>query len=335
MNEFYDIWPYPNGYLSSLQTNSFDRDYIADLTTKIENCIDDRGRAVLFPSCRAGLYSILELLGASRNWHIGISEWSSHCVIETVGRLSMPIASGLEGCKCLIVNHQWGFVKKTDSSVLDGIILIEDSCDSIIETPQCIFPNDGRFECFSLPKILATYFGGVVTCKELEDANNLRIIRNNRSIEIAHRQFDLKEKYYKTRSYIDYEYWNNTDAINGFLPGVALEDILRKVKDIGSIIDTRKKRLNSIACCGMNMPKGCVEGRYPSVYPLRFNQDVLNDLESYGISVPIRHFDFACSVNAPKYEKCIAIPLHQGVSDDVFSLVLKTVIKNRVNKQKT
>ena len=108
----YDIWP--NAKLPEGKSLS---DSVENLTETIEHIcmdfLDCTCEMVLFPSARSAIYHIFLINGLKRNDSVCISEWSSHCVIEAIGRLAMPKVNLIDTTtKGILINHQWGYTKK-------------------------------------------------------------------------------------------------------------------------------------------------------------------------------------------------------------------------------
>ena len=54
--------------------------------------------------------------------------------------------------------------------------LIEDSADSLYLQNTELFKGNGKFEIWSLPKILGTFSGGVLLCKNIKDYHEIKNI---------------------------------------------------------------------------------------------------------------------------------------------------------------
>ena len=110
-----------------------------------------------FPSARAGLSAILSL-HFSRNDHVWIPPYASHCVISSIGLVATPSPKMSPEIKVTLIPHQWGYAHKPK---LRGLV-IEDLVDTLITPKGSVFPNDGRYELLSLPKIFWLFIWWVV-----------------------------------------------------------------------------------------------------------------------------------------------------------------------------
>lgn len=314
----YDIWPSPTLPDEGLALGS--QKTIVSRTETIEELLQNQfysgwGAVVLFPSCRAAIYSICELLGLGRDSRVGISAWSSHCVIEAVGRLAMPLADAFYETDCVLVNHQWGHTKLLGEAFAGHII--EDSCDSLMINKEALFSNHGRFEIFSLPKILGTAFGGLVFCKNVSDAETLKNIRCTRSLDIALMQYRLKCRYLECHDEMQYGYYCGMEAVNGLMPLPALRQIDNVFSRLEEFIQQRRQRAELLE---RNNSSRC-----PVAVPIRYCPEMAEAFQAHGFNLPVRHFDFVGTVAHPHHERCICVPIHQGVSQEDFETITDIV----------
>lgn len=135
------------------------------------------GYPVLCSSGRAALVIALLESEVSRGDLVGVFPYASHCVLDAVSRVATPLSGPTAVAVALrVVYHQWGFVQETDLSKNT----IEDCVDTLCVPGAAIFPGGGRFEIWSLPKIIGTTSGAVLWCRDSETAAKIRCFRDER-----------------------------------------------------------------------------------------------------------------------------------------------------------
>lgn len=256
---------------------------------------------VLYPSARAGLSAITELL-FSRSDKVWLPPFASHCLINTVGLTSTPTPELTNDVKATLIFHQWGYVHKVN---FKGIV-IEDSADTLIQPNGHIFPNDGRFELLSLPKIFGCFFGGIILCQKEQDALNLKKIREKRGIlKWKH----ILDKIRGQKSQYSFLKWNNAEPENGFLPSLICNDILNTISSIDRYIDDRKSKLLLINKSPIKGLCDWEETRLPSCLPIALSNS-MEEGEYYKSF--IRHFSL--NKDFSSMQKVLPIGIHFDVS---------------------
>ena len=138
--------------------------------------------AVILPSARSAMSLILNFEGMGRKDHIFAPEWSSHCVWNSITPYSNPTLTIDKKTAAVIAVHKFGYIVKPGKNYTG--LIIEDSCDSLVVDANALFPNGGKYEIFSLPKIMGTYGGGIILTKDTGAAQSLRKINS------AHEEFN-------------------------------------------------------------------------------------------------------------------------------------------------
>jgi putative PLP-dependent aminotransferase (TIGR04422 family) len=227
--------------------------------------------SVLFPSARAGLSAILSA-HLSRKNYVWIPPFASHCIISSVGLSTTPTPVMSNQVDATLVFHQWGYVHKPETRGL----IIEDSADTLIEPNGQVFPNDGRYELLSLPKIFGSMFGGIVLCQYREDAKVLRRIREQRTtLKWQHFINKLRSNHSKV-SLIN---WHHAEPENGFLPAIVCEDIYRKINYLDDMANNRKTVLDKVKNLKLNTYGKISETRLPTCLALdldKIKKDSIN-----------------------------------------------------------
>lgn len=292
------IWPTPEFSLTDLMGAS------APSIATIEGFFEDlypQAYAVLMPSGRAALHIIIQQLELSRANHVYIPAFASHCVINAVGFLATPCPDFTAKTDASIVFHQWGFPQKSTRPD----VIIEDSVDSLIPAGGAIFPNDGRFEILSLPKIFGCLTGGIILCQRNDDAQKLKAMRDQRQ-ELKSSHFMLRVLSQKWPHL--YQYWNTVEPLNGYLSPAARRNIFKHVKNIDRIITDRQEKLDMINATSLKTVVGLPKGRFPSCYPVR-----MKNPDQIPLMFPknsIRHFP----LSEQRLAKVLPIPLHHQIS---------------------
>jgi putative PLP-dependent aminotransferase (TIGR04422 family) len=178
MEKKHFIWP-RNALFSSL-TSFFYMKSVEKVEEKLHEMFPS-GYPVLFSSGRAALSAALLQCNVSRRDFVGVFPYASHCVLDTISRISTPLSGSAEKHANLrVVYHQWGYVQEVSLSPNS----IEECVDTLCKVGTTLFPGGGSFEIWSLPKILGTTSGGVLWCRTLESALAAKKIQNNEEISL-------------------------------------------------------------------------------------------------------------------------------------------------------
>lgn len=303
----FSIWPKPNFTKSSLFRP------LGKTSREIEEIFDGyypNVFSVLFPSARAGLSAILSS-HLSRNNYVWIPPFASHCIISSIGMVATPTPVMNNQVDATLVFHQWGYVHKPK---IRGLI-IEDSVDTLIEPKGQVFPNDGRYELLSLPKIFGSMFGGIVLCQKREDAVSLRRIREKRTI-LKWRH--LLNKFRSNHSHACFINWNHAEPENGFIPMIVCEDIYKKIKCLDDMVTFRKIMLEKVKSLRLKTYGEISETRLPTSLALDTNK-----IEVDGINLMpyLRHFSI--SQDFKSMQKVLPIGLHRDINLTMISALLQ------------
>lgn len=294
-----EIWPRPKLALSSVLSLK------AITTSQIENffnAIYPNAYAVLMPSGRSALRLILIYLGLKRPDLVSIPKYSSHCIINSVGLVATPIQHFTAETKQSIVFHQWGYIRVIGS--MSGII--EDSVDSLIPASGNLFPNDGRFEIISLPKVYGTLIGGLILCQHQRDADKLRQFRDDSNL--------LSQKHFYLRLAGQFSsrllaYWNNIEPLNTHTPLIGLRDIWRKIQNFDTLIDDRRKKISLLTEMSIKSALPLPINRYPCCWPIPVKKWPGTNPPSDHL---IRHIHGKKTNN--QYQRVVPLPIHHEVS---------------------
>lgn len=212
----------------------------ADIEATLETFFPDTA-PVLFSSARVGLSASLQLLKIGRPDIVWCPPYSSHCVLESIARFATPSTTDIDNAKVALIYHQWGFVHRFE--LQPDMTVIEDAVDTFFLPGTNPFASNGRFVLWSLPKVIATTWGGVVFCRNNEDAQSLRAIRAERSGLV---RFQALLRMASDRSAIAGMYWHGNESMNGGLPGFALRQIQASLINIPAIALHRERILEVV-----------------------------------------------------------------------------------------
>lgn len=160
------------------------------------------GFPVIFSSARGGIKLIVQEFWPEKE--ISIFPYASQCVVNAIQAASVVPFTRIDLYSDIIYN-QWGMLDRTSEKVP----FIEDSCDTLLREGSSVLRLGGKFELWSLPKILNTRFGAVIWCQKEADANHLREVRDNTS---KHRIW--QKKVYRNLRFINtqaYRKWENSE----------------------------------------------------------------------------------------------------------------------------
>lgn len=138
------------------------------------------GHPVLFTSARAGMFLLFK--NFHRHSEISIFPYASQCVVKAGMLAGKAVNTPLPNNPSHIIYNQWGVMNNTKTNLE---IFLEDSADSFYPEGGTVCKKNSRFEVWSLSKSLGLSFGGVVWCRDLDDAQKLRGIR----YEYPHQSF--------------------------------------------------------------------------------------------------------------------------------------------------
>jgi hypothetical protein len=216
-----------------------------------------------------------------------------------------------------IVNHKWGRIVECKKSY-DNCITLEDSIDSIFLSSNTLFPNNGDYELISFPKIIGSYSGAILFSRNeafnkrkhnFEEQNIDFVINQSRLKNIhARGEHDFRE------TYLYHEPWNR--SIDAF----GLNDILERLPNYDLNKDIILKR-HEILCSHFGVEPQFNEERIGPVFILPSKKYRKGE----GSQIMERHHSFEKFAEEALYEKVLLLPLHFGVSDDLFHRYYKDI----------
>ncbi|MGE5490537.1 MAG: putative PLP-dependent aminotransferase [Actinomycetota bacterium] len=224
------LWPEPQ----PLAPRHFFSSCPADEVERLLAELYPAAHPVLFSSARAGLAGVLQAIGVGRPDFIWVPPFSSHCVIDVVGRFGTPTVIPVDIPKAALVYHQWGHRQTAAFPV--SCTVIEDAVDTLFKPGNCVFRCGGRFVLWSLPKTIGSVFGGVVFCADLSDARLLRDSLDRVAVPCAHAWLKVLGKRFPWAGH----YWNDVEPRAGRLPGFAVAQIWELLNRIDGVCAGRE-----------------------------------------------------------------------------------------------
>jgi putative PLP-dependent aminotransferase (TIGR04422 family) len=256
-------------------------------------------------SGRTGLVLALEAMGAGRADLVGLFPYASSCVVEAVGRVATPVggpaalAAGLR-----LVYHQWGFVQERGL----GTAVLEDAVDSFCEPGAELFPAGGEYEVWSLSKLLGSLGGGVVWCRDVAIAREMRERRDCRNGLTAAR---WGARLLSTRWPAWGALWHGAEVAAGAPPRWGCGEILRRIERWHMLLQERGVRVGMVR---PHLPSWLetAPGRIPTAIPVVVDSDQATALERIGFTTGVRHMERVRSGHRDLV-RLFPIPVHQDV----------------------
>jgi putative PLP-dependent aminotransferase (TIGR04422 family) len=271
---------------------------------------------LLFSSARNALYAVTEVLELNRDKKVYLPPFSALCLYECFGR-KMNISTDLISPNVLVINHKWGTIQTTKCND-EKVFIIEDSCDAYLGLGERMFPNKGRIQVISLPKILGTVSGGLIFFNNPNDELRKKLRDRQLMGKTRHRLFLKKLIYYK----FDMKFQKNWEQIEFDSRGVSWGDTLQILNVLKEYESNRLKlqaRRSSLASIfeTSNITTEYL-GPVAIIRALNSPLEILTQFE--GSIIKKYHLDTSLGngENIP-YDEVAIFPIHIGISDKVFT----------------
>jgi len=192
------------------------------------------GHPVIFSSGRAAISFALKFFYKDK--YVKLFPFASQCVVKSVIRAGFIPTTPLDYSALDIAYHQWG---KRNSS-LTREPFIEDAVDSFYPLYGQLLRQGGRFEVWSLSKILGLNSGAILWCRDKSDADKAREIRKASThhlqnfIRYGSRRMSRIHKVF-------YRLWEDLEHKHIQLFSFEYGRILRKLHQWDSIYEARKE----------------------------------------------------------------------------------------------
>ncbi len=263
---------------------------------------------VVTSSGRSAIVIALQVIGLGRSDRIGIAPYSGACIFNSVGEIATPIPDDIQtGKQAHLVNHQWGYVHKTNATST----VIEDGVESMVTSSDALFPNNGRMEVLSLSKLLGVPMGGVLFCRTSEDASLAREIRDSKRY-MALPQFLLCAFSGGSRSALGL--WQRSEGINGILLDILCGDIINRFNNFERIVSERRKRLTFVLSKLKPIVNLSSEERLPVAIPIECGNETALQLINIGFTSGLRHFNVRLDQSSWFLKKVFPLPIHSDIA---------------------
>jgi putative PLP-dependent aminotransferase (TIGR04422 family) len=273
---------------------------------------------VIVPSGRAAISLALYMENIGREHIIFAPQWSSHCVWNIVGKYANPTCFYINSIDVAIVVHKYAQTQLVPSKCRS--IIIEDSCDSLISETGYLFPNNGSYEIFSLPKIMGLYSGGLLFIRDKSKVEQAKIL-TRRFSELNAKQNKLRLTLAAGNTKV-YPLWDAGEHKNFCPDWGMLRHLKEHLEALGrnkKVILQRLKLLDSLLSPEKYRPLPSYKKRSPPVITVK-SVPQKNGLMR-------RYVNLANSMVKPKFEQHALMPVHYGVNDDAFYTLLETILR--------
>ncbi|TAL66349.1 MAG: putative PLP-dependent aminotransferase [Legionella sp.] len=283
------------------------------------------GYPVLCSSGRVALVLALIESGMTRESLVGVFPYASHCVLDAIARVATPLAgSAAKSAHLRVVYHQWGFVQETELPSNS----IEDCVDTLCIPGAALFPGGGRFEVWSLPKILGTTSGGILWCRDRETAKKISTLRDKRGGGNFQWLMRLLAGVYPKA----HDYWQGAEGTLGKLGHMQMGEILVAISQWETTVGDRLNKLSLTWSRAVDwLPRPW--DRLPPVVPMEPNLSETM-IRSLGISSGYRMMERFNKQNGAYISKTMPLPIHQDTSIAWLEEILIILDKHKHNAGK-
>lgn len=284
----------------------------------------------VFPSGRQALSYALCHAGLGRPHRVAFPEWSSHCVISTLGKYVTPVpmreaADNKLSVQGILVYEQWGWslpacAWKQLAERYPGVVLILDRVDSSdffyrMELPVSDFKSIAHV--VSWWKILGLTGGGIlhfdgkyVPFKPEPISNLTQSLAQRKDLN----EFDYTE-YFKNQAQMVHPAVMNWNEQNCAIAAVEDERLARRQNIL-------RLQSSSLAHGWPGWMLGTLDaGGGPGIAPVLrgMPRDELTRavdlLAQAGVNATLYHFNWSGNPLEPAYELCVALPVHSMMPD--------------------
>ena len=185
-----------------------------------------------------------------------------------------------------------------------------------------MFPTGGKFEIWSLPKILSTSGGGVLWCRSESTALKLRHIRDKMPFTYILWLFRLLG----LKSHLIYTMWQGAEPFFGRPSSFLLSEVDVSLDNWDSVLTDRQTKLNLAWQFAPEwLPKPV--DRLPCVVPIEIKkpEDLLSLENKLPISSLTRHYVRPLFSGEHDIFPTIPVPIHQDMSISQLKAILDII----------
>lgn len=299
----------------------------------------------IWTSARQCLTEAVIRLGMSRTDYIGIPDYSSHCVIDFIGRIATPVPLRFlpsDSANAVLIYDQWGWEKSLSARseikvafpkakiIWDRVDSLPKLYDSAVHKGE----SEAEVQVFSLKKTLTATGGGLLWIRgegwiEPTECHDEDLVL---ALQQIMRQYDdnqiLDKKVNKficdeCDLHLDLQKWIRHSNIDNLSTHEHLARIDR-MKTIVELMQLSKLPMwmhNQIE--GSDMPA-------PGIWPLVASADhdaLIHEVsEKFNLELRSYHFNFNDSYINPIWKKVLGLPLHSEVSTETLEKVCCHII---------
>ena len=276
-------------------------------------------KVFLFPSARACIALIIRYLKIDRSKEVFVNKWVSHCIFNTVGAYS-NISTSYKNPDLSILVHKWGNIQKLKTKIKKNII--EDSVDSIVLNKNSLFVNKGKFEIFSLPKIIGSVSGGLVISK---DKNFIKFCRKEQKKNKELGIYQSNEKFKDISTKKNFNTWLYHESWNTYMDLNSLDNIIECLPNYNKNKEIILKRRNFIF---KNFKINTFNDRIGPIITIPYNK-IKNKkrLEKYFMT---RHIHTS-TYSLENFKKVFILPIHFMINEKKF-LKMINILRKCINK---
>jgi dTDP-4-amino-4,6-dideoxygalactose transaminase len=304
---------------------------------------------LLLNSARTGIYLSIAAHGVTRRDEVLVPPFLSECVLNTINRTGFPALQLSPRTKVLLAVHQFGYPQKMDKIVNfareNGLLLIEDCAFSFLSSYRGrLAASYGDTAVFSFPKNLPTILGG---CLVTEDKTVLDFAR-----KYLKKQSGLLWSAYSTMALVPtmFTYATDSGSLNDFaryllemcysqFPNCPNPDprVCRlfpgSLAEMYDAIERRKHNLEIVRryFLGSGYPADLEENSDLAAFVAPYFdapqvlENIVPALKKIGVETAIYHFDRNRNMLEPDYQKCVPLPVHQGVTPSRMGEICQAV----------
>jgi putative PLP-dependent aminotransferase (TIGR04422 family) len=195
----------------------------------------------------------------------------------------------------------------------DGLV-VEDAVDSMLLPGGSLFPANGRYEIWSLTKILGTAGGGVLWCRDADTGRRMRQLRDQRK---SLRSLRWLLRFLSERMPALGQLWSEAESLAGTIPPWALGHISAAIDHWDEFAEARKQRLDVLADLRPGWLPAQTE-RLPVAVPVSPSESEGKLLSNLGFVQGFRHFERIDADGRRENVRVFPIPVHHKVPISVL-----------------